>query len=109
MGVAIVCYGYLSKCGKHSKLMIFLRILNSLSVSTLTKRNMFEIRYKHRYQNVSQNSFYELPKQQDGDVSDEEFVKAVQKNCMGKPFDQLPPGFQTFITNQYNSVDVDGN
>merc|ERR1712117_585571 len=45
----------------------------------------------------------------DGDVSDEEFVKAVQKNCMGKPFDQLPPGFQTFITNQYNSVDVDGD
>ncbi len=61
------------------------------------------------YKKCTKNLFYKLPKQQDGDVSDEEFVKAVQKNCVGKTFDQFPPGFQTFITNQYNSVDIDGN
>ena len=46
---------------------------------------------------------------QDGDVSDQEFIAAVQKNCMNKPFAEMPHAFQTFITNQYNSVDVDGN
>ena len=45
---------------------------------------------------------------QDGDVSSEEFIKAVQKTCVGKPFDEFPPGFKVFITNQYNSVDCDG-
>jgi len=45
----------------------------------------------------------------DGEVSVEEFIKAIQKNCVGKSFDQFPAGFKTFITNQYKSVDVDGD
>jgi len=45
----------------------------------------------------------------DGEVSAEEFRAAMQKNCQGKPFASLPPGFKDFITNQYRSVDVDGD
>ena len=36
-------------------------------------------------------------------------MKAVQKNCMGKSLAEFPEGSKTFITQQYNSVDVDGN
>ncbi len=45
---------------------------------------------------------------QDGEVSTEEFKKAVQNACVGKPYADFPPMFKTFITNQYKSVDVDG-
>jgi len=45
----------------------------------------------------------------DGEVSTEEFKAAMQKNLQGKPFDSFPPGFKEFITNQYRSVDVDGD
>jgi len=45
----------------------------------------------------------------DGEVSNEEFIKAVQNACVGKSFDQFPPGFKIFITHQYSSVDVDGD
>merc|ERR1712008_617494 len=41
----------------------------------------------------------------DGDVSSEEFIKAVQKTCVNKKFADLPVAFKVFITNQYNSVD----
>lgn len=44
----------------------------------------------------------------DGEVSDEEFKKALQKVCLGKSFAQFPAGFKAFISNQYCSVDVDG-
>lgn len=46
---------------------------------------------------------------QDGEVSTEEFKKAICDVCVGKSYDQFPPGFKTFITNQYKSVDIDGN
>ena len=36
-------------------------------------------------------------------------MNAVKTACVGKTYDQFPPGFRTFITHQYNSVDVDGN
>lgn len=39
----------------------------------------------------------------------EEFKKAIQNVCVGKTFDQFPAGFKAFITNQYGSVDVDGD
>jgi len=45
----------------------------------------------------------------DGEVSDEEFKKALQKVCLGKSFAQFPAGFKAFISNQYCSVDVDGD
>lgn len=54
------------------------------------------------------NPHHKFQNYKDGDVSDEEFKKAVQDACVGKNFDQFPAAFKTFITNQYSSVDVDG-
>jgi len=45
----------------------------------------------------------------DGEVSDDEFKQAVQKNCSGKPYDQFPNAFKAFIANQFKTIDVNGD
>merc|ERR1712011_7202 len=45
----------------------------------------------------------------DGDVSNEEFMKAVQKNCMGKSFAEFPEGFKAFVETYFRTIDVDGD
>ena len=45
---------------------------------------------------------------QDGEVSAEEFLKAIEANCGNKTYDQLPPAFKAFITGTFKSIDVDG-
>ena len=46
---------------------------------------------------------------QDGEVDGKEFADAVQKNCMNKPFAELPSAFKAFIHEAFKSIDVDGN
>merc|ERR1712119_270831 len=45
----------------------------------------------------------------DGEVSDDEFKQAVQKNCSGKPFAEFPNAFKNFITTQFKTIDVNGD
>merc|ERR1712025_799552 len=45
----------------------------------------------------------------DGEVSADEFMKAIEKNCTGKSFAEFPPAFKAFITGLFKSVDVDGD
>jgi len=45
----------------------------------------------------------------DGEVDGKEFADAVQKNCMNKPFAELPAAFKAFIHEAFKSIDVDGN
>ena len=45
---------------------------------------------------------------QDGEVSADEFLKAIEANCGNKTYDQLPPAFKSFITGTFKSIDVDG-
>jgi len=45
----------------------------------------------------------------DGEVSDDEFKQAVQKNCCGKPFGDFPNSFKSFITTQFKTIDVNGD
>jgi len=45
----------------------------------------------------------------DGEVSAEEFLKAIEANCGNKTYDQLPPAFKAFITGTFKSIDVDGD
>ena len=46
---------------------------------------------------------------QDGEVSGQEFMKAIQNNCMGKSYADLPKAFKAFIDGYFKTVDVDGN
>ena len=33
----------------------------------------------------------------------------MKKHLQGKTYSNFPPGFKDFVSNQYKSVDVDGN
>jgi len=46
---------------------------------------------------------------QDGEVSTEEFMKAIQTNCVGKAYADFPSAFKTFIAGAFGAIDVDGN
>jgi len=45
----------------------------------------------------------------DGEVSADEFIKAIEKNCENKSFAEFPPAFKAFITGVFRSIDVDGD
>merc|ERR1711976_1014398 len=45
----------------------------------------------------------------DGEVSGGEFSAAIQKNCMNKPYAELPEAFKAFIIGTFKSIDVDGD
>jgi len=45
----------------------------------------------------------------DGEVDAKEFAAAVQKNCMNKPFADMPAAFKAFIDQHFRSIDVDGD
>jgi len=45
----------------------------------------------------------------DGEVSVEEFKKAVQTHCQGKAYGDFPNAFKTFIGNQFKTIDVNGD
>ena len=45
---------------------------------------------------------------QDGEVDDKEFADAVKKNCMNKPYSEMPASFKAFIDQYFRSIDVDG-
>merc|ERR1712121_84174 len=44
----------------------------------------------------------------DGEVTVEEFKKAVQGNCKGKAYNDFPVAFKAFIANQFKTIDVNG-
>merc|ERR1711970_522490 len=44
-----------------------------------------------------------------GEVDVDEFKKAVQDNCVGKPYDAFPPMFKVFIENQFKAIDINGD
>ena len=45
---------------------------------------------------------------QDGEVSADEFKKAIQTNCVGKPYADFPAAFKAFIDGFFKTIDVDG-
>ena len=45
---------------------------------------------------------------QDGEVTTEEFIKAIRTTSMGKPFDGLPACLKTFIGAMFKTIDIDG-
>ena len=45
---------------------------------------------------------------QDGEVSADEFMKAIEANCERKSFAEFPPAFKAFITGVFKAIDVDG-
>jgi len=45
----------------------------------------------------------------DGEVSTEEFMKAIQTNCVGKPYADFPNAFKSFISGAFSAIDVDGD
>jgi Ca2+-binding EF-hand superfamily protein len=45
----------------------------------------------------------------DGEVSTDEFKKAIQTNCVGKAYADFPGAFKTFIAGFFRTIDVDGD
>jgi len=45
----------------------------------------------------------------DGEVSVEEFKKALQQNCVGKAYGDFPKAFKAFIDGFFRTVDVNGD
>jgi len=45
----------------------------------------------------------------DGEVTVDEFKKAVQTHCQGKQYADFPNAFKTFIGNQFKTIDVNGD
>merc|ERR1712038_185502 len=45
----------------------------------------------------------------DGEVSADEFMKAIEANCERKSFAEFPPAFKAFITGVFKAIDVDGD
>jgi len=45
----------------------------------------------------------------DKEVSVEEFKKAVQTHCSGKKYAEFPSAFKGFISNNFKTIDVDGD
>jgi len=45
----------------------------------------------------------------DGEVTTEEFIKAIRTTSMGKPFDGLPACLKTFIGAMFKTIDIDGD
>ena len=45
---------------------------------------------------------------QDGEVSAEEFKKAIQTNCVGKAYADFPGALRAFVDVMFKSIDVDG-
>jgi Ca2+-binding EF-hand superfamily protein len=45
----------------------------------------------------------------DGEVTTEEFKKAIQNHCVGKSYNDFPKAFKAFIDGFFRTVDVDGD
>lgn len=45
---------------------------------------------------------------QDGEVTIDEFKKAVQDACVGKKYDVFPPCFKTVIAKFFKTIDING-
>merc|ERR1712113_66977 len=45
----------------------------------------------------------------DGEVSGEEFKKAIQTHCQGKQFADMPGAFKAFVDVYFRTIDVDGD
>merc|ERR1712154_718460 len=45
----------------------------------------------------------------DGEVSTDEFKKAIKDNCTGKKFAEFPGAFRQFIDGFFKTIDVDGD
>merc|ERR1711884_975036 len=45
----------------------------------------------------------------DGEVTVEEFKKAIQNNCTGKAYADFPKAFKAFIEGMFKTVDIDGD
>jgi len=45
----------------------------------------------------------------DGEVSADEFKKAIQANCVGKAFGDMPGAFKAFVDVYFKTIDVDGD
>merc|ERR1711862_201748 len=45
----------------------------------------------------------------DNEVGAEEFKKAVQTNCQGKAFADMPAAFKAFVDTYFRTIDVDGD
>ena len=45
---------------------------------------------------------------QNGEVTTEEFMEAIRRTCIGKPFSELPNSFKGFIDSIFKTIDIDG-
>jgi len=76
------------------------------------KGNWDEATFK-KNQEVMANLWNEIAEladfNKDGEISTDEFRKAIDVAAKGKTFVGLPPAFKFFIENQFRTLDVDGD
>lgn len=77
-----------------------------------TKGEWDEDRYK-KNKEIMNNLWNEIADladfNKDGEVTAEEFKKAIQTNCVGKSYNDFPGAFKSFIDGYFRTVDVDGD
>jgi len=44
-----------------------------------------------------------------GEVTTEEFMEALRRTCIGKPYSDLPNSFKGFIDSIFKTIDIDGD
>merc|ERR1711993_11993 len=71
------------------------------------KGNWDEATFK-KNQEVMANLWNEIAEladfNKDGEVSTDEFIKAIQSNCVGKSYVDFPPAFKSFVTSVFKSI-----
>merc|ERR1712154_550341 len=76
------------------------------------KGNWDEATFK-KNQEVMANLWNEIAEladfNKDGEVSTDEFKKAIKDNCTGKKFAEFPGAFRQFIDGFFKTIDVDGD
>lgn len=76
------------------------------------KGNWDDAKFK-KNQEVMKNLWNEIADladfNKDGEVTTDEFKKALQNHCVGKSYNDFPAAFKAFIDGFFRTVDVDGD
>ena len=69
---------------------------------------MYKIKLLHCSQNRWNEFQLTLEWFQDGEVTTDEFIKAIRTTALGKGYDGLPACLKTFIGAMFKTIDIDG-
>merc|ERR1712158_357456 len=86
--------------------------LSSLCMTLTTMAALDEAKYKENSEIMAKlwNEIADLADfDKDGEVTTEEFIKAIRTTALGKGYDGLPACLKTFIGAMFKTIDIDGD